>query len=491
MRPYLLAFATSLALGLPLAAAAESPRLTVYSGDYEAVAQSGGPPGRIGLARYEAELRFELPAGRSEQRLGGLPAALDAGSVLLRPRGQARVAGQRFDFAIAGQEELLRRAIGRQVTVEQDIGGSRQTHTGVLLAAGNGLSLRLPDGRVRVLSEYASFELPALPEGVVNEPTLVWTLDATRAGHQAFDLAYDTGGLGWRAEYQAELAGQGQACRMRLEGGAMVVNRSGTDFREVALTLVAGEPNRASAPVVAEMAAVVVSGTRAKATYDAAPDARVAGESHAYRIPGLSTLADGSIQRLPLLDAAEGIVCERRYDIGTPGNDWSPPQPILDRNFNGDGGERPVTANLAFRNRGQGLGVPLPAGRVRVSENGDLLGEAMIGHTAAGAEVRLSLGTAFDLDAERTRAGFQLDRAGRQMTETVRYTVRNAKAGAATVRIHEPMPRWSEWELVSSSVPAAARDAQSASFDLKVPAGGEAQLEYTVRYRWAPDVPTR
>lgn len=490
MRPHLLAFATSVALGLPLAAsAAEAPRLTVYSGDYEAVARSGGMPGQAGLARYEAELGFDLPAGRSEQHLGGLPSSLDAGSVLLRPRGNVRIAGQRFDFAVAGQDELLRRAIGQQVTVEQNLGGSRQTHTGTLLAAGNGLTLRLPDGRVKVLSEYASFELPALPGGVVNEPTLTWTLESQRAGRQLFDLAYDTAGLGWRAEYQAELSGQGASCRMRLEGGAMVVNRSGSDFRDVALTLVAGEPNRASGPVMAEMA-MVAAAPRAKAGYDAAAGSRVAGESHAYRIPGLSTLADGSIQRLPLLDAAEGIACERRYEVGAPGQGWTPPQPIIDRSFNGDGGERPVIASLSFRNRGQGLGVPLPAGRVRVSENGDLLGEAMLGHTAAGEEVSLQLGNAFDLNAERERTGFELDRAGRQMTETVRYTVRNAKPGAATVRIHEAMPRWSEWELVSSSVPAVARDAQSASFDLKVPAGGEAQLQYTVRYRWAPDVPT-
>lgn len=491
MRPHLLAFATSLALGLPLAAdAADDVRLTVYSGDYEAVARSGGRPGQAGRARYEARLSFDLPAGRSEQHLGGLPSALDAGSVLLRPRGDVRIAGQRFDFAVAGQDELLRRAIGREVTVEQSVGDSRQTYTGTLLAAGNGLTLRLPDGRVRVLSGYASFELPALPEGVVNEPTLAWTLESARAGRQAFDLAYDTAGLGWRAEYQAHVSGQGKACRLRLEGGAMVVNRSGADFRDVALTLVAGEPNRASGPVMAEMA-VVAAAPAARLGYDAAAKSRSAGESHAYRIPGRSSLADGSIQRLPLLDAASGIACERRYEIGTPGHDWMPPQPIIDRAFNGDGGERPVMATLGFRNHGQGLGVPLPAGRVRVSADGDLLGEAMIDHTAAGEQVELQLGTAFDLNAERERTDFRLDRAGRQMTETVRYTIRNAKAEAATVRIHENMPRWSEWELVSSSVRPVSRDAQAASFDLPVPAGGQAQFEYTVRYRWAPDVNPR
>lgn len=489
MRPNLLALATTLALGLPLAAQAEAPRLTIYSGDFDAVAQSGPLPGGPGFARYESLLAFELAAGDSRQSLGGLPLALDPGSVLLRPRGEARVRGQRLDFAVAGQDELLRRALGQVVTVEQSVGDARQTHTGTLLAAGNGLTLRLADGRIKVLSTYASFELPMLPEGVVNEPTLTWTLAAPRAGRQAFDFAYDTAGLGWRAEYQADVSGQGGDCRMDFEGAAMVANRSGVDYRGVALTLVAGQPNRVSGGGIP--APMVKSARAEMMVADAAPAPEAAGESHAYRLPGTGDLPDGSLQRLPLVDAARGIACERRYEVGQAGIGWTPSQPIIDRNFNGDGGERPVAVRLAFRNRGAGLGLPLPAGRLRVADGGALLGEAMIGHVPAGGSVDVALGTAFDLTATRTRSAFELDRAGRSMVETVEFTVRNAKAGAATVRVHEPMPRWSDWEIVSSSVPAVRKDAQSASFDLAVPAGGEARLSYTVRYRWAPDVPTQ
>ena len=37
---------------------------------------------------------------------------------------------------------------------------------------------------------------------------------------------------------------------------------------------------------------------------------------------------------------------------------------------------------------------------------------------------------------------------------------------------------------VASSVPAKKRDARHAEFAVPVPAGGEAVLTYTVRYRW-------
>jgi hypothetical protein len=49
----------------------------------------------------------------------------------------------------------------------------------------------------------------------------------------------------------------------------------------------------------------------------------------------------------------------------------------------------------------------------------------------------------------------------------------------------EPLPRWTEWELVESSLPGQRRDAQHAEFDVPVPAGDTVRLAYTVRYRWA------
>ena len=481
---------TLLAAAITLAAAtaqAADPRLTVYSGDYDAVVQSEAQPGGPGYALFATELGFDLTSGGNAVSLGGLPAALDASAVRLRPKGNAQVRGQRFDFALAGQDDLLRRALGQTVTVEQSVGDARQAYTGVLLAAGNGLTLRLPDGRVKVLANYASFELARLPTGLVNEPTLTWDLVAARAGRQAFDLDYATAGLAWRADYQVDVSGGARACRMDLEGAAMVANRAGADFNGVALTLVAGEPNRtqASGPRMAKA-------YRTEMVMDAvaaAPAPEASGEYHAYRLPGLANLPQGSVQRLPLVAPARGVACERQYETRAPIGSWRPPQPMVDANFNAVEGEQPVVASLGFTNaKAAGLGVPLPAGRVRVFDGGNLLGEAMLGHTPANAEVALALGNVFDLTAERKRESFRLDRAGRQMEERISVLVRNAKADAATVRIHEVMPRWSEWELVSTSVQPGERDAQSAWFDLAVPAGGEARLTYTVRYRWAPDV---
>ena len=485
MKPSLICLAVAAALATP--AWAQAPRLTIYSGGYEAVVQSGGQASGAGHARYQARLSWDLVAGDNAIRLGGLPPLLDVGSVRLEPAGAARVRGQRYDFGQAGQQALLQRAIGQTVVVEQAVGNQREKITGTLLAAGDGLVLRLPGGQVKVLSGWSAFELPSLPEGVATEPGIAWTLSAPRAGREAFDLEYGTAGLAWRAEYQATVAGQGGACRMRLDGAALVANGSGADFRGVALTLVAGEPNRVSdgyAP-----APMMAKAERAMMVADAAPVPEASGEYHAYRLPGTGDLPQGSVQRLPLLDPVDALPCERRYQVDASMGQWQPPHPIIDANWSPATDKPPVTATLAFENRkARGLGLPLPAGRVRVFDGGELLGEASLAHTPADARVELALGTVFDLTAERRRDDFQLDRSGRTMTETITVILRNAKPEAATVHLREALPRWSEWEITASSVPARKLDAQLAGFEVKVPAGGEAQLSYTVRYRWAPDV---
>jgi len=487
----LLASALATALSAASAAPAQADgRLTIYSGDFDAVSQSEGQPGGPGFALVERKLSFELRDGASEVSLGGLPLALDAASVVLTPPAGVAVRGQRFDFALAGQSELLRRALGQQVSVEQAVGNERQVYTGTLVAAGDGLTLRLPDGRIKVLSQYASFELPRLPAGVVNEPTLSWTLAADRGGRQSFDLGYATAGLAWRAEYRIDARGLGNDCRMSLEGAAMVVNRSGADFNDVQLTLVAGEPNRAAAQRGPMARMVKAAPAASMMVADAAVEATPSGEYQSYRLPLPGSLPQGAVQRLPLVEGARDVACERRYETQWQQGDWRPPYPMVDANFNAmDGQAQPVVATLRFKNaKAAGLGVPLPAGRVRMFDGADFLGESQLGHTPANQDVALEIGNVFDLTAERTREDFQLDRDGRTMSERVSVKLHNARAQPVTVRVTERLARWTDWEITASSVPHSKRNAQTASFDVLVPADGEATLSYSVRYRWAADV---
>ncbi len=491
MKTYLLAASTAMSLALintPTAAADSA--LTIYSGDYEAVAQSDTRAGGPGFALFENNIGFDLKSGDNEVSLGGLPHGMDSSSLVLRPTGSAKIRGQRLDFAIAGHDELLRRALGQTITVDYTLGNDRQTYTGQLISAGNGLTLKLDDGRIKVLSNYTSFELARLPDGIVTEPTLRWNIRSPETQRENFALSYATSGLAWRTEYRVNVQGFGKDCKMDMEGAAMVINHSGADFNNVMLTLVAGQPNRtpSAMPETRVTAAPIVRKNMMIA--DSAPAVEASGEYRAYKLPNTGSLPQGSVQRLPLVNLTHNITCERRYETHHDLGDWMPPHPIIDANYGAEDDQTvSVLATLRFKNsKAANLGMPLPAGRMRMFDDREFLGEANINHTAANQDVALQIGHVFDLKATRSREDFQIDRHARSMVERISIKLINSKAQAATVRVNERLPRWSHWEMVSSNLPFEKRNAQRVSFDVPIVANSETTLTYTVRYRWTPDV---
>lgn len=468
-------------------------RLAVYSGDYEALANvRAASAGMPGYALVERPLRVALRSGANAVEESPLPPSIDVEAAILTPRTPGiGVTAQRYVAAVSGAQNVMGSAIGRKVSVEHTAGGAKQTDSGVLLAAGDGLTLALDDGRIKVIRNYDSFSLVDNEAALPRQSALQWTVEAPRAGDADFVLSYPMGGLAWRAEYQATLA-PGAGCTLALDGAALVANRSGRGFQGARLSLVAGEPNRQRNQVALET--VQLTASRVGYADAAAPAApmpaeRAAGEHHAYDLPQPVDLRNGSTERIALFPRNDKVRCERIYALEPAGVDWQPPTPLTDRNYSGQTGELPVSNKIEFVNDASaGLGLPLPAGRLRAFDGGDFLGESSLQHTPAGAEIKLALGKVFDLSATREATDFRLDRTGRTMTESFALVLKNAKKTPATIRVTEPLPRWSDWEIVSSSLPAKKKDARHAEFEVAVPAQGETKLTYTVRYRWPQDV---
>jgi hypothetical protein len=306
-------------------------------------------------------------------------------------------------------------------------------------------------------------------------------VDAARTGNARAVLSYPTSGLGWRAAYVATLQ-PGDACRMRFESRASIANRSGRDWRDATLTLVAGEPHfaKASAPRPMMM--------QAKAAFAAAPAAMPEqaplADYRSYALPGTVNLPDGSVSQVPLY-ADRTLDCERTA-LYENGGTWSPPQPMLGRDYDTGGGNAIVdTLKLkAFDS--------LPAGYLRVlaaDRNGvpQFIGEGRIDDTPRGGDAAITLGTAFDLRATRERTAFHVDKAGRTLDEAFRITLTNAGDGARTVTVREHPNRWREWTLASSSGKPSRQTTDTLEFRVDVPANGKAVLDYAVRYHWSTD----
>ena len=467
-------------------------RLTIYSGDYEALAETASPsPSMPGYALVERPLEYQLQAGPNEISATGMPASTDVEAAILRSKAPGvTIESQRHVAALTGTGDLVSRLLGHRITVEHTSGNAKQTDSGVLVDASDGLTLALNDGRIKTIRGYDSFSVVDGARLLPQQARIEWTVNAASPGDARFTLAYPMGGLAWRAEYLATIddagaeAGQGNDCQLALEGAALIANRAGVSFSDAQLTLVAGEPRRVARGSGGSPEAMYQDMARA-APAAKMPVERESAEYHAYEVPGTIRIGSGSTERVPLFPAAASVACERGYVVDAGDAQWQPPFPLLEPGQHGRTGALPVTVAVTVANtEAAGLGRPLPAGRVRLQDGDDFLGESTLQHTATGSEVHLEVGTAFDLGAERESTDFRLDANGRSLTESFRITLRNARQQDVQVEVLEPLPRWSEWEIISSSVEPEKKEDRRVGFDVTVPAGGESELEYTVRYRW-------
>ena len=278
--------------GAPLAHAADRTELTLYRSDSPALYASDGD-GNVndGYAVVREQRALMLVSGSHDVVVGDLPAFLDPEALALGfPGNDAKVLSQRLLLA-QGQNAALTGLTGRQVDVLGDNG--QPLASGTLLRAGDGLLVRDGNGNTTLVRNFAAVRASGgeFPTG----SSLSLRVDAARSGSTNAVLSYPTSGLGWRAAYVATLQ-SGAACRMQFESRASIANRSGRDWRDIKLTLIAGEPNfaRESAPRPMMMKAMSASAAAPL------PQQSTLADYRSYSLPGEVDLPDASVSQVPL-----------------------------------------------------------------------------------------------------------------------------------------------------------------------------------------------
>ncbi|MBD8873034.1 DUF4139 domain-containing protein [Rhodanobacter sp. DHB23] len=481
-----LACIAGLAIATPAGAAtptASGTDITLYRSDNAALYASSGD-GNVGdgYAVIRERRTLALQPGVQDITLGDLPDQLDAEALALGfPDGNAKVVSQRLLLGQGGSAALTG-LIGREVTVLGD--GGEALATGTLKRVGDdGLMIESALGKSALgttwIRQYAGVRVNGgnFPTG----SSLRLRVDAARGGNSEAVLSYPTAGLGWRAAYVATLL-PGSACRMQFESRASIANRSGRDWNDAKLTLIAGEPNFAKASTPRP---VVMMAAKSFAADAPMPQQAQMDNYRSYTLPAPVDLPDGSVSQAPLYET-RSLSCERT-NLVESGGTWQPPQPMLGPDFNSGSGNDSIVSTLKFTAFDS-----LPAGYLRVLTQDShgtpqFIGEGRINDTPKGSDASIALGTAFDLRATRERTAFHADKAGRTMDETFRITLTNAGDSTRTVTVREHPSRWREWKLASSSAPPSRQTTDTLEFRVDVPANGKAVLDYAVHYTWSTE----
>ena len=318
---------------------------------------------------------------------------------------------------------------------------------------------------------------PGVPDTLRDKPTLVISLINPVAGPQNLELSYLTGGLSWRADYVAELNAADD--RLDLNGWVTLTNQSGAAYPDARLQLVAGDLNRVR-DAQPELRATMA---RAAKAADAELQQESLFEYHLYTLQRPTTLAENQTKQVALMSATRVPVKKEFLLAG---------QITYYSGQHGDLGQKiKVGVFVEFDNKGEGLGVPLPRGVIRVYKkdsqgNAQFLGEDRIDHTPKNETLRLKLGDAFDITADKKQTDFKkLAGTGRYdyvYESAYQIVLKNAKPEVVTVTVQEPMP--GDWTMVSESQPHTKAASGTAEWKVSVPAEGRSTLTYRVRVRY-------
>ena len=426
------------------------------------------------LALVKERRKLNLPAGLVRLSLREVSGQLRPETALLRAVSGSPIAlvEQNFDFDLLTPAKLLEKYVGHEVTVlrPHPTTGEERREKATVLAANSGTVLRFADRIETGVPGRIVFD--GVPANLRDRPTLSVLLEGA-GGSQSLELSYLTGGISWKADYVANLYADGG--RMDLSGWVTLTNRSGAAYSDATLQLVAGTVNRVRPQPQYENRAMPKAAAMAKRA-DVAQEALM--DYHLYSFERPTSIADNQTKQLALLSAG-AIPVRREYLLA--GNEF-----YYRERYGQIGQKLKPAVFVEFDNKGGQLGKPLPAGVVRVYARdskgaAQFVGEDRIEHTAKNEKLRLKLGEAFDITADRKQTSYK--KLGDTTAETsYRIELRNAKDEAVTVRVQEPLP--GDWEMVQETQKSTKESARLASWNVEVPAGGAATLEYTVRVRW-------
>ena len=503
-RPLVVAI-SSACLGLAAHAAAAETAITIYSSAqpgaiapefYRPIPGQGVPNAMSvpGYALVRDDRDVSIKQGRSQLAFTDVAALIDPTTVTFTSLSDpaTRVLEQNFQFDLVSTQKLLLKFIDKQITVDKPNGNSVTPITGTLLSATDGIVLRGGDGSIYSLPSYTSVRFPDLPGGLNTRPTLVWDIQSPSGGTHKSRVTYQTGGITWWADYNLIFneGADANSGMLDLSAWVSIINQSGATYQDAKLKLIAGDVNRVQPEMEGRM-------FRREVMEKAADAPAVAGfvqkdffEFHLYTLGRTTTLPNNSTKQIELFDQARQIPAKKVLLYYGALQPYFYPTPYTDRNM-GVQTNKKVDVYLEFKNDKQfGLGVPLPAGRLRVSQldkaDGSLefIGEDKIDHTPKDEQVRVKLGSAFDVVGERRQVNFTVDTTAKSMEEEIEVKLRNHKSQPVDVVVKENLYRWNNWKILTKTHTFVKEDARTISFPVKVPKDGETIVRYRVRYTW-------
>jgi hypothetical protein len=423
-----------------------------------------------------------LPSGIFRLKFMDIAATVNPATVHFRSLTDPDKLGvieQNYEYDLLEPAKLLHKYVGKEITLVrsyQDNGTTkREEIKATLLSDNNGQVWKI--GNDIVTGGYAeSYRFPDIPANLYDRPTLLMSLENSGSRKQQIEASYLAGNLSWNSDYVLTIARDDKAAD--LDGWVTLVNNSGTAFHNARLQLVAGDLNRLPAAGRADMMELRM----AQKSVAAAPQFQQENfsEYHLYTLGRRTSVEDKETKQISLLQGTD-VPVQKIFVVNGQNyyyhNRQNPGSPLKDA----------VMVYYKFKNDEKaGLGVPIPAGNLRVyqkdSKGGILfVGEDHIDHTPKDESISVHIGNAFDVIAEHKQTDYK-SIASNTWEMEFEVTIRNHKDSPITVQVNEPIG--GDWEMLNSTYKYTKTSAWAAQFNVPVDKNGTSVLRYRIRAHW-------
>ncbi len=421
--------------------------------------------------------KVQLPAGEGELRFMDVAAGIMPVTVHVKSLNQPdafTVLEQNYEYDLMSPAKLLDKFVGKTIKLIEwkQYQDRKDTVEATLLSTNNGNIYQI--GSEIYLGHPGVHVLPEIPENLIAKPTLMWLYGSQAKEPHTLEVSYLTNNMTWAADYVLVL--NKEDTTGDLAGWVTVNNQSGAAYKGAKLKLVAGEVHRAppkgARPEYYEDARVMASMAAREGFVEQA-----FFEYHIYDLQRPTTIKENQTKQISLLEAS-GAKTEKELLVHGI-------RSYFTYRYQEQMEKQPVKVYVKLKNSKENqLGMPLPEGVVRVYKKdpqGQLqfIGEDRVEHTPKDEEVKLEIGEAFDVVAERKQTDYKQITSGLHESEW-EITLRNHKEEEEiTVGLVEPV--FGNWQVISNTHPYTKVEAFTLRFDVKVQKDGEVKARYRVR----------
>lgn len=412
--------------------------LTVYSNGF-------------GMVKDVREMRAEVEI--DEVQFLDVAERIEMDSILVQG---LEVMEQCFDYDLVSRRKLLEKYVDRVVTVRN--AELQEEVRFRLLSAVDGIIGERIDTKEILVEPSGDLILPSLPDGLLLKPALIWKVASSLLDEEV-SISYLTAGLHWEASYNVEIIGE----TFNLTGWVQITNQAGADFKGARLKLIAGEVKR-SQPVHPEM---MFARTEA---LSGGFEERSFADYHVYVLERPITLLNDQTKQISFFGVSD-VDYLKVYKV----NEASTRAEII----------------FEFANRAEnGMGLPLPKGRVKIYERDadeemEFVGEEAMSHIPKDEKVSFKIGEAFDIVSESWEAKREKD--GGYEVVTHKYRLKNHKEEKIRLKIEHTIHEMN-WEMEVSTHDYELVESKKLEFRIRLPAGKEEEVEFTYRVDLIKDI---